>query len=396
MSIIKFEDLSNSDLIVDAIYEGGTFKNTKDDPINKLIPVGNMGGFRYNGKIDKLNFLVLYTDGSDLDWPDTINLETGIFTYYGDNRKPGKNKVETKKSGNLILEKLFKSLYDKVNPRSLIPPIFIFQKHPTKKSSRSVMFRGLCVPGNPAYSQTEDLVSVWKSKNSKRFENYKAVFSILNCSKIKRDYINEILSGVEQKNIPKEFQTFKEKGSYNLLQSERISEIRNDDEQLPISSSHIDMLSTIFTYFKAKEGGVYIFEKFAADIFKMSNKNVLIDEITQGSVDGGRDAIGRYKIGPETDPIFIHFALEAKLYNPGFDGNRNIVGVKETSRLISRIKNREFGVMVTTSVIGKQSYSEVREDKHPIIFITGKDIIDILISKGFNSVGLLKNLLSRY
>jgi hypothetical protein len=396
MSIIKFEDLSNSDLIIDAIYEGGTFKNTKDDPINKLIPVGNMGGFRYNGKIDKLNFLVLYTDGSDLDWPDTINLETGIFTYYGDNRKPGKNKVETKKSGNLILENLFKSLYDKINPRSLIPPIFIFQKYPTKKSSRSVMFRGLCVPGNPAYSQTEDLVSVWKSKDSKRFENYKAVFSILNCSKIKRDYINEILSGVEQKNIPKEFQAFKERGSYNLLQSERISEIRNDDEQLPISSSHIDMLSTIFTYFKAKEGGVYIFEKFAADIFKMSNKNVLIDEITQGSVDGGRDAIGRYKIGPETDPIFVHFALEAKLYNPGFEGNRNIVGVKETSRLISRIKNREFGVMVTTSVIGKQSYSEVREDKHPIIFITGKDIIDILISKGFNSVGLLKNLLSSY
>lgn len=396
MSIIKFEDLSNSDLIIDAIYEGGTFKNTKDDPINKLIPVGNMGGFRYNGKIDKLNFLVLYTDSSDLDWPDTINLETGIFTYYGDNRKPGKNKVETKKSGNLILENLFKSLYDKINPRSLIPPIFIFQKYPTKKSSRSVMFRGLCVPGNPAYSQTEDLVSVWKSKDSKRFENYKAVFSILNCSKIKRDYINEILSGVEQKNIPKEFQAFKERGSYNLLQSERISEIRNDDEQLPISSSHIDMLSTIFTYFKAKEGGVYIFEKFAADIFKMSNKNVLIDEITQGSVDGGRDAIGRYKIGPETDPIFVHFALEAKLYNPGFEGNRNIVGVKETSRLISRIKNREFGVMVTTSVIGKQSYSEVREDKHPIIFITGKDIIDILISKGFNSVGLLKNLLSSY
>ena len=80
MNIIKFEDLSKSDLIVDAIYEGGTFKNTKDDPINKLIPVGNMGGFRYNGKLDNLNFLVLYTDCSDLDWPDTINL--GIVCSY--------------------------------------------------------------------------------------------------------------------------------------------------------------------------------------------------------------------------------------------------------------------------------------------------------------------------
>ncbi len=57
---------SISSLTFTSFYEGGTFKNTKGHPINKLIPVGNMGGFRCNGKLDKLNFLVLYTDGSDL------------------------------------------------------------------------------------------------------------------------------------------------------------------------------------------------------------------------------------------------------------------------------------------------------------------------------------------
>ena len=53
------------------------------------------------------------------------------------------------------------------------------------------------------------------------------------------------------------------------------------------------------------------------------------------------------------------------------------VGVKETSRLISRIKNRQFGVLITTSVVGRQPYKEIRSDGHPVIFLTGIDIIDV-------------------
>jgi hypothetical protein len=40
---------------------------------------------------------------------------------------------------------------------------------------------------------------------------------------------------------------------------------------------------------------------------------------------------------------------------------------------------------VTTSAIAKQAYEEVREDNHPIFFISGKDITDILIEKGINT-----------
>ena len=61
------------------------------------------------------------------------------------------------------------------------------------------------------------------------------------------------------------------------------------------------------------------------------------------------------------------------------------MGVRFTQRLISRIKYREFGVFVTTSFISKQAYEEIIEDNHPIIFITGKDIVDILIKSGINS-----------
>jgi ABC-type lipopolysaccharide export system ATPase subunit len=91
-------------------------------------------------------------------------------------------------------------------------------------------------------------------------------------------------------------------------------------------------------------------------------------------------------LGLSYDPVYVDFALEAKCYSPGIEGTEmNTVGVREISRLISRLRHRQFGVLVTTSAIARQGYEEVREDNHPIIFITGKDIAEILIQSGHNS-----------
>jgi restriction endonuclease Mrr len=85
-------------------------------------------------------------------------------------------------------------------------------------------------------------------------------------------------------------------------------------------------------------------------------------------------------IGPDSDPIKLDFSLEAKLYSEG-----NNVGVREISRLISRIRHREFGVLVTTSSVSKQAYSEIREDGHPIVVVSGSDICEILVTNGIVS-----------
>jgi len=69
------------------------------------------------------------------------------------------------------------------------------------------------------------------------------------------------------------------------------------------------------------------------------------------------------------------------------------VGVREVARLISRIRHRQFGVLVTTSVIGRQAYEEVRNDRHPIIFIAGRDIAEILIRAGYATVDRVDSLL---
>ncbi len=151
------------------------------------------------------------------------------------------------------------------------------------------------------------------------------------------------------------------------------------------------ILETVFDHFK---DAPLAFEAFAARIFQMHDPRVIIDEITRGSVDGGRDAIGRYLLGLNDDPVYAEFSLEAKCYRPGLNGETaNTVGVREVSRLISRIKHRQFGVLVTTSAVARQAYEEVREDRHPIIFFSGKDVADILVSSGFNTSELVLQLL---
>lgn len=70
-------------------------------------------------------------------------------------------------------------------------------------------------------------------------------------------------------------------------------------------------------------------------------------------------------------------ALEAKCYGPS-----NSVGVRELSRLISRLRHRQFGVLVTTSYVDLQAYREIKEDQHPILIISGSDIVEILRGHG--------------
>ena len=99
-------------------------------------------------------------------------------------------------------------------------------------------------------------------------------------------------------------------------------------------------------------------------------------------------------MGLDDDPVYAEFSLEAKCYRPPLKGQRaNPVGVKEVSRLISRIRHRQFGVFVTTSIIGRQVYQEVRRDGHPIIFISGGDIANILTAVGFNNATLVEEML---
>src|SRR5271169_999243 len=99
---VGFDQLAGTDLVLDRVYRGGTAGGTRDDPLSKLLPVGNQGGFRPAGSVvnDSVKLVVLYTTGSEPDWPDALNPYTGTFTYYGDNRRPGRELEDTPNKGN--------------------------------------------------------------------------------------------------------------------------------------------------------------------------------------------------------------------------------------------------------------------------------------------------------
>ena len=45
------------------------------------------------------------------------------------------------------------------------------------------------------------------------------------------------------------------------------------------------------------------------------------------------------------------------------------------SRLTSRLRYRDLGFFVTTSYVGKQAYDEIRSDLHPVVVLSGGDIV---------------------
>lgn len=395
MRTVPFDQLSECDLVVDAVYEGGPQANAGADPLAKLLPgVGNQGGFRPCGSRGAEKFVVLFSSGEETDWPDTLDLATGQFVYYGDNRTPGSQLLDTRKGGNALLERVFDAVHAETNARRSAPPFLVFRKRPTPNSKRSVQFLGLAVPSFPGLPKTEDLVAVWKSTAGQRFQNYRAVFTVLDAQVVRRDWLRA-LSGpgpLEAAIAPAAWTAWLETGEYRPLTATPTKIIRGIHEQTPDTPGKKNLLSAIWTRYADDPIG---FESFAARVFQLSDSRVVIDSVTRASVDGGRDAIGRYLLGVAADPVYAEFALEAKCYRPPMGEDApNTVGVKEVSRLISRLKHRQFGVLVTTSVVARQAYEEVRSDRHPIIFLSGRDIVEILLKAGYHEPDSLKSLMA--
>ncbi|ELW9530332.1 restriction endonuclease [Burkholderia cenocepacia] len=393
--VFPFHALATADLIVDAVYESSSDGQLSGEPIAKLLPgSGNMGGFRVSGRGERKNWVILFTTGEDRDWPDTLDLSTGQFVYYGDNKTPGHELHDTRAGGNRVLRHAFARLHAEGESRSGVAPFLVFKKHATSTGARSVQYKGLAVPGFPGLSATEDLVAVWKSSAGQRFQNYRSVFTILDVPVVSRNWINDLVVGnFITSNAPKAWADWVASGKYLPLTAEPTTIIRTLEEQSPDTPIKASLLHSVWEHFKESP---IAFEAFAARIYQMTDARVIVDEITRGTIDGGRDAVGRYLLGLGEDPVYAEFSLEAKCYRPPMNGGApNSVGVKEVSRLISRIRHRQFGVLVTTSVVARQAYEEVREDRHPIIFISGRDITEILIKNGFNTkekvVALLKN-----
>lgn len=382
MTGVAFADLARSDLVLEQTYLGGTAGNAGDDPLAALLPVGNQGGFRYVGSPakDSVRLVVLYASGSSADWPDALDAVAGTFTYYGDNRQPGRELHDTPRRGNLILRAAFAAARGGPQTRAAVPPFLLFERDPV--AGRAVRFRGLLAPGSPSAPPDEHLVAVWRSRAGQRFQNYRALFTVLDTGTLSRAWLDSRLhpSASPPSNHPSapgSWQQWVQGGGYSPLLAPATTQHRSRTAQEPATAADRAMLLTLWSHFRDRPTD---FEPCAGELFRLSAPGVDSLEVTRASRDGGRDATGHYAIGPAADRVRLEFALEAKCYKPG-----NAVGVREVARLVSRLRYRQFGVLVTTSHLHEQAYREIRDDGHPVVVLAGADLARILKDAGLGS-----------
>lgn len=377
--------------MIDAVYESDRTLprgSLAGEPLNRLMGVGNLGGFRTRSGSSGILFAVITSTGVEAEWPDSFDPYTGIYTYFGDNRSPGTDMHKTKQRGNSLLRNAFESAHSGTEEeRAKCPIFFIFE---WAGNARDFVFRGIAVPGSEFLAPGEDLVAVWRAVKGQRFQNYRASLSVLNESIISGGWLRDSMAhgsfNLTDLRAPGALCKWVKTGKIEPLVAEKIG-TRTVAEQLPQNASQTKILDCIY---QACSEDATKFESIAAEVWKMSSSAPATYQLTPKYKDGGRDAFGFIQVGPSSDPIKLPFAMEAKLY-----GQKNTVGVKEVSRLISRIKHREFGILVTTSALNSQAYKEIREDQHPIIVIAGRDICDILAANGISTPKLCEDWLGR-
>ena len=380
LSDINATDEINS-LRIDALYRNTNDWNKPEDEFNKFFRfsdgkgINNTSGFRPKSRSDIKSteildcaFCVLVTNLGEHEWPDELNPETGQFTYYGDNRKPGTAIDSTQVGGNRFLQKIFENVHSQT--RSLIQPILCFEVVRNQVGTY-MKFLGIAAPGAQGLSATEDLVAVWKIREGQRFQNYRSIFTIKE-EVVKKEWLEDLVSGIkpqESQYCPETWRYWVRTGIYKALECEKHISPRTKKEQLPSTKDEERVLDHLFKELTDRE-----FEYASAEIVKLLDpafKNLFV---TRASRDGGKDVTAEYYLGHANHQIRLSAYIEAKKWQ--LDAS---VGVKPMMRLISRLKHRDIGVFITTSFFDKQVQKELIEDGHPVMLISGGDIARLLV-----------------
>ena len=99
--------------------------------------------------------------------------------------------------------------------RADVPPFFVFSK---AGEFRAVEFHGVAVPGAPSYSESEDLVATWTTRGNDRFQNYRAIFTLLDIPIVERAWIEDVCRGERNSpTAPTAWREWVDSGDYTVL-----------------------------------------------------------------------------------------------------------------------------------------------------------------------------------
>ena len=369
------------ELRVDASYRNTNNWKNPNDVFNRFFRfadgkgINNTSGFRPKSKggggtdITQAVFCVLVTNFGESEWPDELDRESGIFTYYGDNRDAGRQLDATTVGGNRLLEHVFSQLHCGV--RSTIPPFLCFEKHQGEDGVQ-MRFLGLSCPGALGMSGLEDLVAVWSVQGDERFLNYRATFTILKAETVSHAWLQNLVDGVapaDSVHCPDAWNLWVNSGTYAPLRCVRKQSPRSREDQMPRTANEMAVLERVFNELTSRE-----FEFFAAGLLPILDERFVELRVTSAVRDGGRDVLAKYRVGHQYHQVQLEAYVEAKQWKLG-----SAVGVKPMMRLLARLKHRDLGVFVTTSFFEQQVQKELIEDGHPVLLVSGGDIARILI-----------------
>lgn len=187
---IPFASLASADLAVGQIYEGGSQPNVGADPLHHLTGVGNSGGFRKRTlkQGGRVVFCVLFTTGRVSEWPDHWQAD-GSYVYFGDQRTPGKDLLDTPRKGNRLLADVERLMKRGEQGRSQVPPFLLFKK---SGSGRDVEFEGLLMPAHADKWLTVE----HRSTADGTISNYRATLERLPIDHVSRLWLKDVERGV--------------------------------------------------------------------------------------------------------------------------------------------------------------------------------------------------------
>jgi len=143
-------------------------------------------------------------------------------------------------------------------------------------SGRTVQFRGLAVSGANGVTPIDDLVAVWKSFAGQRFQNYRALFTVLETPRISRAWLEDLQARQPlSDSCPAHWRQWVDEGSYRTLVAEPSVETRTREEQLPANKLEQEIVLSIYNYFRNNPTA---FEACAAALVQFQNpENYVIE-----------------------------------------------------------------------------------------------------------------------
>jgi hypothetical protein len=381
-----------SELRLDAVYRNTNNWQNPADQFNRFFRfsdgrgINNTSGFRPKSRkggptaSTECAFCVLVSNFGEIEWPDQLDSESGIFTYYGDNRRPGNAISDTAVGGNRLLERVFGHLH--AGDRVSICPFLCFESF-AGADGMCMRFIGLAVPGAEGFSSLEDLVAVWRRSGRQRFQNYRATFTILDEASVSHAWLDGLVLGIspiESPGCPPTLARWIRTGRFEPLKAQHKLHPRSKVDQLPTNAREEAVLREVLTELNDRQ-----FEFAAAALIRLMDSRFASIEVTPAVRDGGRDVLADYRVGHQGHAIALNACIEAKRWH-----HTTSVGVKPVMRLISRLKHRDFGIFVTTSFFDAQVQRELIEDRHPVILVAGGDVARILISREIEGESLVR------